>query len=227
MTSIKTKPIYALEEYRRLRFDYVIHMHEGLKIPFRNPDNKDVKFVVSPEMADFLVLFSVCAMCGARISKDLSRCACDNSKELRVLIDHAYYQDFDIFYEQVKSRAKKAKRAELKRAYNRGATPEEKRALWDVQEGRCYYCAIELDDGDSGALFDIDHYVPISEGGDGSIANIVFACSECNNAKGVKSAEWFMAIQKTALCNRTRKIVTRIHDRRMSWLKSLEFSKKD
>lgn len=54
--------------------------------------------------------------------------------------------------------------------------------LLEVQQHKCFYCAVELVNGAT----ELDHYIPISKGGDHSIGNVVFSCRQCNNLKRAK-----------------------------------------
>lgn len=55
---------------------------------------------------------------------------------------------------------------------------------------RCGYCGVHKDDTPEGYLTR-DHIIPISEGGDDNIENIVPACRQCNFAKGKELPEKF------------------------------------
>jgi len=44
----------------------------------------------------------------------------------------------------------------------------------------CHYCGIYTQDGA------VDHVIPLSEGGTDDIDNLVWSCSECNQAKGAE-----------------------------------------
>ena len=47
---------------------------------------------------------------------------------------------------------------------------------------RCGYCGVTEED--SGGELTIDHFIPVSAGGDDSDANLVYACVRCNQYKG-------------------------------------------
>lgn len=46
----------------------------------------------------------------------------------------------------------------------------------------CYWCGIKL----SGIKTHIDHYIPLSKGGEHTLSNLVIACSLCNKTKSAK-----------------------------------------
>ena len=62
-------------------------------------------------------------------------------------------------------------------------TAEDIRAIFDQQEGLCFYCHITL------TKYHVDHVVPISRGGSNSPDNLVIACPHCNDSKGSKLPE--------------------------------------
>lgn len=47
---------------------------------------------------------------------------------------------------------------------------------------RCGYCGVS--EADSGGRLTVDHYHPVSQGGDESEDNLVYACIKCNQFKG-------------------------------------------
>lgn len=48
----------------------------------------------------------------------------------------------------------------------------------------CRYCGVQA--GAEGVSLTIDHLLPVAEGGDNRIDNLVSACSRCNGGKGAK-----------------------------------------
>lgn len=67
---------------------------------------------------------------------------------------------------------------------------EEYEALFENQKGLCAYCGkVMLTEGNPHHpdYCNIDHIYPISRGGKHEIANIVFACRECNSSKRAKT----------------------------------------
>ena len=51
------------------------------------------------------------------------------------------------------------------------------------QSGRCFYC------GDPLIKFQVDHVVPVFQGGPNSPDNLVLACEHCNKSKGARLPE--------------------------------------
>ena len=62
---------------------------------------------------------------------------------------------------------------------------------WDVelrlakQGSRCHYCGEPLERFGRNK-FHVDHFIPLSRGGQNSMNNIVCTCPSCNRAKGNK-----------------------------------------
>jgi len=52
--------------------------------------------------------------------------------------------------------------------------------LLEIQNRKCFYCGCELVD------YQIDHFIPLSKGGEHIIENIVIACISCNLSKNDK-----------------------------------------
>lgn len=67
-------------------------------------------------------------------------------------------------------------------------TSLELEALFDEQCGRCAYCGIRIDQG-----YQIEHLVPLSRGGTDFISNIRLTCSSCNQSKGGKMFDEWVA----------------------------------
>ncbi len=70
------------------------------------------------------------------------------------------------------------RRALLRKQDDGTITMEYLSKLLTIQNNKCYYCSIELDDSKH-----LDHYVPIAKGGLHSISNVVWSCPSCNFKK--------------------------------------------
>lgn len=66
------------------------------------------------------------------------------------------------------------------------------RSLKRTQGGLCYYCGSELNFGKKGEVH-LDHKTPIQRGGLHTATNIVYSCRQCNQKKGTKTEEEFLA----------------------------------
>lgn len=61
-------------------------------------------------------------------------------------------------------------------------------AIFEREQGRCFYCRRTLTDEDSG----LDHADPQIANGTNSYRNVVAACHSCNSSKGDDTAEEFL-----------------------------------
>jgi len=62
----------------------------------------------------------------------------------------------------------------------RGIRPLVRRFLLCMQENTCFYCFTEITEKTA----TIDHFVPLSLGGDDEQTNMVACCRRCNQRKG-------------------------------------------
>lgn len=68
--------------------------------------------------------------------------------------------------------------------------------LWDLTNGGCFYCHIELLDDEFGGTFhgekmQKEHKIPRSRGGSDERENLVPSCARCNSEKGTKTVDEF------------------------------------
>ena len=68
-------------------------------------------------------------------------------------------------------------------------TAEERRKLYEGQDGKCKYCGGEF----SFKEITNDHVIPISKGGSHTKENIALACRLCNSSKGNRMLAVFLA----------------------------------
>lgn len=78
-------------------------------------------------------------------------------------------------------KAKKARRRARLHAAEGTHTSADIRMQYEKQEGRCFYCGVEVGD-----TYHVDHVVPLSRGGSNWPENLVIACPPCNISKGNK-----------------------------------------
>ncbi len=64
-------------------------------------------------------------------------------------------------------------------------TPYDLLNLYSKQKGLCYWCHTNL------KKYEVDHVLPVSNGGTNDIYNLVLACVTCNRSKGAKSVMEF------------------------------------
>lgn len=68
-------------------------------------------------------------------------------------------------------------------------TPEFLNFLYRAQQGRCFYCGERI--GRSYRKPHLEHYIPLSRGGDNHPTNLLMACQPCNSSKYNKMPwEW-------------------------------------
>lgn len=60
--------------------------------------------------------------------------------------------------------------------------------LYDLQDGRCVYCAMPVGDN-----YHVDHMTPLSRGGSNWPDNLAITCPPCNLSKNDKTADEFIA----------------------------------
>ncbi len=95
-----------------------------------------------------------------------------------------------IKYEQSHVAEIAARRAVYRARYAQASgshTADDIRAQYEKQEGRCFYCRMELN-----GRYQVDHMVPLSRGGSNDPDNLCCACAFCNSRKGKKTHSEFM-----------------------------------
>jgi HNH endonuclease len=99
-------------------------------------------------------------------------------------------------YGQLQRRASREHRARLVASAGLHAKHEVDR-LFDLQEGRCYYCFCQIDLGDRKS-FHKDHFEPIANGGSNTISNLVLTCPACNMEKSATSGKRYAKARRSA-----------------------------
>jgi len=77
------------------------------------------------------------------------------------------------------------RRGILKSSSDGTATNEALKELLIKQENKCFHCGCELDHNTPYQVH-IDHYQPLSKGGQHTLDNLVWSCGKCNWSKGSK-----------------------------------------
>jgi 5-methylcytosine-specific restriction endonuclease McrA len=92
-----------------------------------------------------------------------------------------------------------------------------KRQIWIDQDGKCFYChrKCQMSDGrpltnaeQPDDLFTMDHIVPLSEGGQSVLNNLIGACKACNWEKGNDGFKDFVE-RKIAQRRRAQEVINR------------------
>lgn len=147
---------------------------------------------VPEDIAKFIHETCTCYNCGVPISEELSKCACDNRyisswSDVQVHLQARFPTElYDAIFKRLwmleKMRQKSGKR--LKRLAENGGehTAKDIRTLYELQMGICFYCGDELSVNGKNT-YQIDHRIPIVDGGRDDIANLVLACPFCNHNK--------------------------------------------
>jgi 5-methylcytosine-specific restriction endonuclease McrA len=119
-------------------------------------------------------------------------------------------------YVNAKSRDGNRIRREQILAGGQRHTDDEIRALYEVQEGHCFYCYAPLRIDNYKWDVARDHFVPLARGGHDGISNIVLACRLCNNRKVAKEGHGFLRKAKLAASGEVRELLTLLHRRHRS-----------
>ncbi|MCA9367132.1 HNH endonuclease [Candidatus Kaiserbacteria bacterium] len=65
-------------------------------------------------------------------------------------------------------------------------TAQEIRDLYAGQDGKCWYCGVDVGDD-----YEVDHFIPLADGGSNDVGNLRISCMPCNRSKGSKDPhEW-------------------------------------
>ncbi|HRH80125.1 MAG TPA: HNH endonuclease signature motif containing protein [Thiobacillaceae bacterium] len=164
-----------------------------------------------------------CAYCGKPIAVELTACDCVQAKgavHLRIRFPVDNIPEYKRLTRNEAYRIVKERRNTTLSANGGSHTTEEIEGLFLAQKGCCYYCAKSLK-GESGERrYHRDHYVPVIEGGDNSIENIVLACPECNIDKGGEKGSWYETRHpgRGRRNAKTRKLLEEIHAGRAAFL---------
>lgn len=139
-------------------------------------------------------------------NRERNRCwRAEHPERARATWRRAYWRRREVSNEATKARNKR-NRAQ-RRAYDRSRKPQnarkaaqrrrqlhngpgvsagDRQRIYEAQGGCCLYCGQPLD-GDC----TVDHFIPLSQGGEHAPGNIVLACRACNSSKGDQHpVEW-------------------------------------
>ena len=109
----------------------------------------------------------------------------EHREEKRTYLKQYYQTERGIIAKRASAHNRRARRKKAKGRH----TTEQLHQQLKRQEGRCYYCHIELPTGRNS--WHADHIVPLSRGGSNDINNIVISCPPCNRKKHDKLPhEW-------------------------------------
>ncbi len=89
------------------------------------------------------------------------------------------------------------------------ANPKLARAIKERDGNNCRYCGVHVNwrDRKSSSGGTYDHVVPVSQGGDESLDNLVVACRDCNGRKGPRTPEQAEMVLLDALQPESRRLL--------------------
>ena len=80
--------------------------------------------------------------------------------------------------------------------------PDVRKQVWDLTDGHCFYCDVELTETRCAErperCFHVDHIVPKASGGPDHIANFVPSCAACNTAKSSRTFIEFIKMRSVS-----------------------------
>jgi len=154
---------------------------------------------ITPDVVDFIVEKCTCAFCGSRIGAPLAPCACGRGSEDWDGVELAaayprqdHEEEVKRLYARQKGRLGRARRSFAVKTNGGQISVEEKASLFRAQEGLCFYCGESLVDQDGSHRYHCDHFVALTNGGRGDLANSVLACTRCNLLKNSDDGHYFM-----------------------------------
>lgn len=155
---------------------------------------------LTPGMVRSLELACTCRHCGGTIESIDDHLGCKSNLrrwmgdvELRLPLEHQSV--IHKIYSQLQKRASREHRARLVASAGRHAKHEVER-LFELQEGRCYYCFCQIDLRDRKS-YHKDHFEPIAYGGSNTISNLVLSCPTCNMDKSATSGKLYAKARKS------------------------------
>lgn len=151
---------------------------------------------LSQSMKDWLVDNSVCAKCHDKIDNQEPCCQC--SQNSSVLINNSLRNQFEEIWSDDKKRERNQKSKQSRKVRENKAEglfkEEDIQAIYALQEGNCFYCKRELLDQKKNKSFEIEHIIPLSDGGTNWPSNLSLSCKKCNQKKGTKGTDVFWKI---------------------------------
>lgn len=168
-----------------------------------------------------------CAHCGKPIASDLAACTCGHAKgmvHLKIRFPHATIPEYQKLMRNEYYRILKARRSATLAANGGTHTADDIEGLFLAQRGCCYYCAKSLVDKSGERRYHRDHYVPVIQGGNDSIHNIVLACPECNIDKGEENGSLYEDWPLGRRHAKTRKLLKEIRTGRALFLERIKTS---
>lgn len=204
---------------------YFIAYAEPNSVALISPADRVQTGGMSSALVDFFVQYGECAHCGRAISNSFTRCLCgkpkDESKHLDIRFPTALYRTgLAPLLQKESSHQKVAKRKQTMETNGGKSSKKDIAALYDVQNGLCFFCGKALSHKGGKQEFHIDHFQPVSRGGSSDIRNLVLTCIACNLEKGNSHGEDFEQTVRKRRHPDMGRILGRIRRARTMWLKA-------
>lgn len=154
---------------------------------------------LSQSMKGWLIQNAICAKCHAGINDTEPCCPCNNISS--VLIDNSLREEFETVWSDYKKHERGQQSKKIRKVRENKAEgffkTEDINAICGIQNGKCFYCKNALLDKNQKYLFEIEHIIPLSDGGTNWPANLSLSCKKCNQKKGSKSSNVFWKILRS------------------------------
>jgi 5-methylcytosine-specific restriction endonuclease McrA len=164
-----------------------------------------------------LLSHTCCCRCGERPQQLGNHALCSSEDEnwrrweIALSVAPANVHAIDIAFRKEIARMRSFERKRRLVAAGGTHTRSETRALFALQEGRCYYCFATLTTPEGTVECHRDHFEPLFYGGINSISNIVLSCASCNTRKGVSDGESFARTSMSSAVPEAKIGLRRIH----------------
>lgn len=160
-----------------------------------------------PDCKAFLTDNAHCSDCESPINKEFNPCACQSSVDIEdgcigMFFVNNEVERFHLMVNKEVQRKSSKERSEARRDreyHSEGFFKrEDVKTIFDAQQGKCYYCGIDLGAFTGKGKYSIDHITPLSHCGSQWPNNIAIACKKCNIGKGTKSEKaYFKKLSKS------------------------------
>lgn len=158
-------------------------------------------FRLSDSFVSYILANVICSRCLDTIDNPTHLDSCDqpsrsdaswsSPRNRCCYIEAANFVEFRNLWEREKRRWR-----EFSRKHKLGKIPLPPEGvlnvLKDKQNNRCFYCFNEFDNSSKRYKAHLDHYVSVTNGGNNSIFNLVYACAWCNQQKFTENGDMFI-----------------------------------
>jgi hypothetical protein len=164
--------IYTLSSFHSYAWDLFV---------VRNINTKSLL----PSTIDFLINHSVCPYCltPPSIEAYSKPCKCHNLEFAFYYLKNSNFLSLKSLTDLENKRSKRRIRARSQSIVKGFTSDGAFNIIWDLQDGKCIYCQKILGLKYDRSLFHVDHYSPLSLGGENKLINFRLACSVCNLSK--------------------------------------------